>query len=86
MRWENLPLLRPTDEVKLVLADRADYDFAKDVLARYDLPRRCTVLLGAVADRLPLADLAAWMLADHLPARLNVQLHKIIWPAEERGR
>ena len=52
MRWENLRLLRPTDEVKIVLADRADYDFAKDVIARYDLTRCCTVLLGAVAGRL----------------------------------
>lgn len=86
MRWANMRLLRPADEVKIVLAGRTDYDFAKDVIARYDLTRRCTVLLGAVAGRLALADLSAWILADRLPVRLNVQLHKIIWPAEERGR
>jgi 7-carboxy-7-deazaguanine synthase len=86
MLWENLRVLRPRDEVKIVLADRADYDFAKDVIARYDLTRCCTVLLGAVAGSLSLADLAAWILADRLAVRLNVQLHKMIWPAEERGR
>ena len=86
MCWENLSRLRKTDEVKLVLADRGDYDFARDVIARYDLAGRCTVLMGPVAGELQAATLAAWILEDHLPVRLNLQLHKIIWPLEERGR
>ena len=87
-RWENVPLLRAADEVKFVLADRTDYDFARAAIARHGLDRRCTVLLGPVAARLAPAELARWMLQDSsLPrrVRLNLQLHKIIWPDKDRG-
>ncbi len=86
MYWENLKHLRPEDEIKFPIADRQDYDFAKDVMKRYDLNRQCTVLMGVVAPRLALAELVKWILDDHLLVRLNVQLHKVIWPAEDRGR
>jgi len=85
MLWENLQHLRPADEVKFVLADRADYDYARDVIARHDLADACTVLMGPVADQLGPAELAAWILADRLTVRLNLQLHKTLWPAKERG-
>jgi 7-carboxy-7-deazaguanine synthase len=92
-RWENLAQLRPADEVKFVLASRADYDWAKDVLAgRHEksaLAGRhlavCPVLFSPVADRLPPAQLAEWILADRLPVRFQLQLHKVLWGAE-RGR
>ncbi len=83
--WANLEHLRRGDEVKFVLVDRADYLFARDVIERHDLPGRCSVLMGAVAGRLGPAELAAWILADKLPVRLNVQLHKVLWPERERG-
>ncbi|MEW5782454.1 MAG: 7-carboxy-7-deazaguanine synthase QueE [Pseudomonadota bacterium] len=93
-RWENLAQLRPADEVKFVLASRADYDWAKDVLtgrheksalAGRHLADLCPVLFSPVADRLPPARLAEWILADRLPVRFQLQLHKLLWGAE-RGR
>jgi len=83
--WANLAALRRRDEVKFVLADRADYEFARGVIDRHDLSARCTVLMGAVAGLLDPAELAGWILAEKLPVRLNVQLHKILWPEKERG-
>jgi len=84
-RWENLERLRPGDEVKFVIADRADYDYARGVIDRHSLLGRCGVLLSPVHGALPPRPLAEWMLADRLPARLQVQLHKYIWPADMRG-
>ncbi len=84
--WRNLDALAPHDEVKFVVNDRADYEFARDVVRRYDLPSRCAAVLmspvhGALEPRL----LSEWILEDHLPARLQVQLHKYIWSPETRG-
>ena len=84
-RWENLDALRPTDELKFVLASRADYDWAKSVLARRHLDARCPVLFSPVADRLAPRQLAEWLLADRLPVRFQLQLHKTLW-GQERGR
>jgi 7-carboxy-7-deazaguanine synthase len=84
--WPNLDALRPRDEVKFVISDRADYEYARDVLARYDLASRvAAVLFSPVHDALPPADLAAWILADRLPVRLQLQSHKYIWGAHVRG-
>ncbi len=85
MVWRNLEQLRPADEVKFVLADRADFDFARMVIARYDLSARCAVLMGAVAGSLEPATLAGWILQERLDLRLQVQLHKILWPGASRG-
>ena len=85
VRYENLRLLRAADEVKFVLADRADYDFARAVIAEHGLIGRCAVLMGAVAGRLDPATLAEWILADKLNVRLQIQLHKLLWPARPRG-
>ncbi|MGH7726364.1 MAG: radical SAM protein [Candidatus Eiseniibacteriota bacterium] len=84
-RFENVALLTPRDEVKFVLADRADYDWARELIARYDLASRATVLLSTAFGQLAPAEVAAWMLADHVPARLQVQLHKVIWDPNARG-
>jgi 7-carboxy-7-deazaguanine synthase len=84
--WSNLSLLTPLDQVKFVLADRADYEFARDVIAREHLADRCgAVLLSPVHGELALKPLAEWMLADRLPVRLQVQLHKYIWDPQTRG-
>jgi 7-carboxy-7-deazaguanine synthase len=84
-RWENLERLRSGDEVKFVVADRADYDWAIGVIRKHALAERCGVLLSPVHGALEPRPLAEWMLADRLPARLQVQLHKYIWPADMRG-
>jgi len=84
--WSNLDRLAPHDQVKFVVQDRADYEFARDVIARHDLARRAgAVLLSPVHGVLDPKTLSEWMLADHLPARLQVQLHKIIWSPSTRG-
>jgi len=84
--WANLDRLAPHDEVKFVVLDRADYEFARDVIVRYDLPRRAAgVLISPVHGVLDPKALSEWMLADRLPARLQLQLHKYIWPPDTRG-
>jgi 7-carboxy-7-deazaguanine synthase len=84
-RWENIQVLGPTDELKFVLASRADYDWAKSVLVGRQLAEKCTVLFSPVADSLPPVQLADWILQDRLPVRFQLQLHKILW-GQERGR
>ena len=81
-RWANLDQLRPHDEVKFVIADRTDYDFAKRVVEERTLRN---VLFSPVWGELDMKTLAEWMLADRLTARLQTQLHKHIWGAEARG-
>ena len=84
--WDNLSRLTDRDQVKFVIADRVDYEFARDVVRRHTLETRCgTVLFSAVHDLLPPARLAEWMLADRLPVRLQIQLHKHLWGAETWG-
>lgn len=85
-RWENLPHLCAQDEVKFVLADRTDYEWARDVIRREALHQRAgTVLLSCVHGELDPRDLAAWVLDDALPVRVQVQLHKVIWGADAKG-
>jgi 7-carboxy-7-deazaguanine synthase len=83
-RWENLEQLRPHDEIKFVIADRADYEWARRVIEEKRLDR-WTVLLSPVWGRMNLQSLAEWMLADRLPARFQTQLHKHIWGADVKG-
>ena len=83
-RWSNLDDLRDHDELKFVIADRADYEFARDLIAQRNLGR-WTVLLSPVWGELELKPLAEWMLADRVPARLQTQLHKHIWGADVHG-
>ena len=78
--------LGATDEVKFVIKDRADYEFAKEVVARYGLPDRVrAVLFSPVHGVMDAKALAAWILEDRLPVRLQLQVHKYIWPADTRG-
>jgi len=84
--WPNLDLLTPNDEVKFVIQDRADYDFAKDVIERHGLVGRCAaVLMSPVHGKLAAQELAAWILADRLLVRLQLQAHKYIWSPDARG-
>lgn len=83
--WSNLPHLNAGDEVKFVIANREDYVWARDVVRRHALHERCTVLLSPEWGSDIRGDLAAWMLADGLPARFQLQLHKLVWPGVVRG-
>ena len=84
-RYENIALLRANDEVKIVLADAADYDWARAQIATHGLDRRCSVLLSPVAGELDPVELAEWVVRDRLPVRFQLQLHKILWN-DARGR
>lgn len=78
-RWENLAHLTPNDEIKFVLADRADYEWARDAIQQHVLAQRCPVLMSPVQGELDPALLADWILQDRLPVRMQLQLHKILW-------
>ena len=78
-RWENIPLLTMHDEIKFVLCDRADYEWARSVLRERQLHNRAPVSFSPVWETLKPTDLAAWVLEDHLPVRVQVQLHKLLW-------
>jgi len=84
-RWENIPHLLPHDQVKFVLCDRADYDWAVARVREHALDARCQVLFSPSFDQIPARDLAEWILADRLPVRMQMQLHKILW-GSERGK
>ena len=85
MEWRNLDLLAAKDEVKLVLADRGDYEWARELVRDRRLDERCPVLFSPVHGRLDPGELGRWILDDGLPVRLQVQLHKYLWPGAERG-
>jgi 7-carboxy-7-deazaguanine synthase len=78
-RWENLSLLTERDEIKFVLCDQEDYDWAVDVIRKHDLAGRCALLFSPVHDGLSATALANWILRDRLPVRMQVQLHKLLW-------
>jgi 7-carboxy-7-deazaguanine synthase len=97
-RIENLEILRPRDEVKFVISDRTDYEFARDFTFRHDLASKTSAVLfspafaqtatGARDSRhclLSPEQLVEWMLADNVPARLGLQIHKFIWDPATKG-
>lgn len=84
-RWENLRHLDADDEVKFVLADRADYEWARGIVGEHDLTARHAVLFSPVFGALDPQQLAEWILADGLPVRMQLQLHKLIWSPATRG-
>jgi 7-carboxy-7-deazaguanine synthase len=84
--WANLDRLSPHDEVKFVVLDRADYEFARDVVTRTQLPSRAAaILFSPVHDVLDPKTLSEWVIADRLPVRVQLQLHKLIWSPTTRG-
>jgi len=84
-RAENMALLTERDELKFVVCDEEDFNWSADYLARQRLPEGMDVLFSPEHGTLPPADLAAWILRDRLPVRLQVQLHKVLWGPDARG-
>lgn len=84
-RYANIALLKPKDQVKFVICDRADYEWSRAKLLQYGLAAICEVLFSPSFGELAPATLAEWILADRLPVRMQVQLHKLLW-GEARGR
>jgi 7-carboxy-7-deazaguanine synthase len=86
MDWSNIGRLVPADQVKFVIEDRGDYEYAREALRRYELDRRCAaVLFSPVHGVLDPKDLSAWVLEDGLPVRVQLQVHKYVWGAQARG-
>jgi 7-carboxy-7-deazaguanine synthase len=84
--WSNLDRLRPHDEVKFVVRDRADYEYAREAIARHDLAGRAAAIhLSPVHGVMNPRTLSEWVLADSLPVRVQLQLHKYIWDPATRG-
>ena len=84
-RWENLAVLKTSDELKLVLRDRADYEWARRVLREKGILGRFRASVSPVWGELEPGALAEWLLADRLDVRLQLQLHRLLWPGMERG-
>jgi 7-carboxy-7-deazaguanine synthase len=84
--WSNLEHLRPVDEVKFVIADRRDYEWAKEKIRAHKLEDRAGLLISTAFGFIEPAQVAAWMLEDKLRARFQLQLHKYIWQPDERRR
>ena len=78
-RYDDLALLRAEEQIKFVICDRADYEWSRDKLATLQLAARCQVLFSPSAEQLPARQLADWILADRLPVRFQLQLHKVLW-------
>ncbi|HXG88291.1 MAG TPA: radical SAM protein [Vicinamibacterales bacterium] len=86
VEWQNFAHLNAADQVKFVIKDRVDYDFAREVIARESLPGRvAAILLSPVHGVMDAKQLAEWILADRLPVRLQLQAHKFIWSPDTRG-
>ncbi len=84
---ENLKRLSPLDQLKFVLTDRMDYEFARDLVGRtWDMVPPVPILFSPVHGRIKPDVLAEWILGDHLNVRLHLQLHKILWPQSAQGR
>lgn len=84
MRWDNLSHIKKTDELKFVICNRADYDWAKTKLSELKLAEKCPVLFSPSFHDLKADELAKWVLVDQLPVRMQLQLHKILW-GEKQG-
>jgi 7-carboxy-7-deazaguanine synthase len=84
-RWENLEQLRQGDELKFVVADRDDYLWAAREIRNRGLDRHCPVLLSPAHGVLEPGEVARWAMSDRLPVRVQIQLHKVLWPGVERG-
>ena len=78
-RWENLELLKQSDELKIVICSREDYQWSKEIIEQYKISEKCPILFSPCAELIDPRDLAEWILTDQLPIRFQMQIHKILW-------
>ena len=78
-RWQNIELLSPRDELKFVIIDRGDYEWMRDAINTHQLDQVCPLLVSPVQGKIDSRELAEWILADQLPVRFQLQLHKLLW-------
>jgi 7-carboxy-7-deazaguanine synthase len=85
MFWKNIDHLKEGDEVKFVVGTQEDLDYSKDVIERHQLYTRCQVIISPIFDKITNREIADWILKNHLPVRMQIQLHKFIWESDARG-
>jgi len=78
-RWENIEILKKSDELKFVICSREDYQWSKAIVEKYKMDKICPILFSPCSESLDPRDLAEWILADQLPIRFQMQIHKILW-------
>ena len=83
--WDNINYIKKRDEVKFVIGDKEDYNWAKEKIVKYNLTKKCTVLMSPVYDEIESKKIVEWILRDSLNVRFQIQLHKEIWDSEEKG-
>lgn len=83
--YENLEYIKTTDEIKFVIGTRADYEWAKEMIAEYDLNNKCNLLMSVIFGMLEPVMLVTWILEDKLNVRYQLQMHKIIWEPHKKG-
>jgi 7-carboxy-7-deazaguanine synthase len=83
--WKNIECLKDDDEVKFVVGTQEDLDYSKEIIEKYSLGNRCPVIISPVFDKISYQEIADWILHSHLPIRMQIQLHKIIWEPDARG-
>lgn len=83
--YENLDYIKLTDEIKFVIGTEEDYNWVKDIIVKYDLLDRCSILFSVVFGVLEPAKLVEWILRDNLPVRFQLQMHKFIWEPTAKG-
>ena len=83
--WENIMYLKPIDEVKFVIGNREDYEWAKQKIYQYKIDKQCSVLLSPTYNEINPDEIVKWILEDNLNVRFQIQLHKIIWPNTDKG-
>jgi len=85
MLWENINYLTKKDEVKFVIGDKTDFDYAVNVIEKYKLNDKCGILLSPVFNKIDNITMAGWILENKVPGRMQLQMHKYIWPRDKRG-
>ncbi len=83
--YENIDHIKPSDEIKFVIGTREDYDWSKEIIIKYSLTKKCSVLFSVVFGQLEPVQLVNWILEDKIDVRYQLQMHKIIWHPEKKG-
>ena len=83
--WANLDYIKKTDEIKFVVGNKADYEWTKNIIKKYDLENKCHLLISPVYDKIDNEKIINWILKDNLKIRFQIQLHKEIWDKDKKG-
>ena len=83
--WDNTDYIKQNDEVKFVIGNREDYDWAKDRIAEYNLAKKCSILMSPTYTEIKSKKIVEWILEDNLDIRFQIQLHKEIWDSDKKG-